>query len=100
MTQEAQQHLVERNAWPAIPGDAYGTVPPSRRETFEAIRRALADGFFRPAVPYWPEVSDAMNEAVRRILERGEPVSPVLDALHAGIAAAARRKDSPYTPPR
>ena len=79
MSREAQQRLVERNAWPAIRGDAYGTVPPALRETFEAIRRALADGFFRPAVPYWPEVSDAMNEAVRRILERGEPVRPVLD---------------------
>jgi trehalose transport system substrate-binding protein len=98
MSREAQQHLVERNAWPAIRGDAYGTVPPALRETFEAIRGALADGFFRPAVPYWPEVSDAMNEAVRRILERGEPVRPVLDALHAAIAAAARRKGAPYPP--
>jgi trehalose transport system substrate-binding protein len=100
MSREAQQRLVERNAWPAIRGDAYGTVPPALRETFEAIRHALADGFFRPAVPYWPEVSDAMNEAVRRILERGEAVRSVLDTLHAGIAAAARRKGSPYPPAR
>jgi trehalose transport system substrate-binding protein len=100
MSREAQQHLVERNAWPAIRDDAYGTVPPALRETFQAIRRALADGFFRPAVPYWPEVSDAMNEAVRRILERGEPARPVLDALHAGIADAARRKGVPYPPAR
>jgi hypothetical protein len=51
-------------------------------------------------VPYWPEVSDAMNEAVRRILERGEPVRPVLDALHARIAEVARRKGAPYPPAR
>jgi hypothetical protein len=100
MSREAQQRLVERNAWPAIRGDAYGAVPPALRETFEAIRRALADGFFRPAVPYWPEASDAMNEAVRRILERGEPARSVLDALHAGIAGAARRKGAPYPPAR
>jgi trehalose transport system substrate-binding protein len=99
MSREAQQVLVERNAWPSIRSDAYGTVPPALRETFEAIREALADGFFRPPVPYWPEVTEAMNEAVRRILERGERAKPVLDALHLGIAAAARRKDAPYPPP-
>jgi trehalose transport system substrate-binding protein len=99
MSREAQQVLVERNAWPSIRSDAYGTVPPALRETFEAIQEALADGFFRPPVPYWPEVTEAMNEAVRRILERGEAAKPVLDALHLRIAAAARRKDAPYPPP-
>src|SRR5262249_46269550 len=95
MSRQAQQLLVERNAWPSIRGDAYGTVPPALRETFAAIRTALADGFFRPAVPYWPEVTDAMSEAVRRILERGEPARPVLDALHDRIAEAARRRAAP-----
>jgi trehalose transport system substrate-binding protein len=98
ISREAQQLLVERNAWPSVRGDAYGTVPPALQETFRAIRTALADGFFRPAVPYWPEVTDAMNEAVRRILERGEAARPVLDALHEGIAEAARRRGAPYPP--
>jgi len=99
MSREAQQVLVERNAWPSIRSDAYGTVPPALRETFEAIREALADGIFRPPEPYWPEASEAMNEAVRRILERGEQAKPVLDALHLRIATAARRKDATYPPP-
>jgi trehalose transport system substrate-binding protein len=99
MSREAQERLVEGNAWPAIRTDAYGQVPAARRETFEAVRRALQDGWHRPAVPYWPDVSDAMNEAVRRILQGGEPVRPVLDRLHETVAEAARRKGAPYPPP-
>jgi trehalose transport system substrate-binding protein len=100
MSREAQERLVAGNAWPAIRADAYGQAPAAQRETFEAVRRALADGWHRPAVPYWPDVSDAMNEAVRRILQGGEPVRPVLDRLHGAVAEAARRKGIPYPPPR
>jgi trehalose transport system substrate-binding protein len=98
MSREAQERLVAGNAWPAIRTDAYGQVPAAQRETFEAVRRALADGWHRPGVPYWPNVSDAMNEAVRRILQGGEPVRPVLDRLHTAVAEAARRKGAPYPP--
>ena len=98
MSQEAQAHLVAGNAWPSIRGDAYAQVPAAQRETFEAVRRALGDGWHRPGVSYWPDVSDAMNEAVRRILQRGEPVRPALDQLHGAIAEAARRKGAPYPP--
>ena len=96
MGQEAQQTLVERNGWPSVRGDAYATVPPERRETYAAIQAALQDGWLRPNVPYWSDVSEAMNEAVRRILEHGEPLKPVLDALHEGVAASARRQGAPY----
>ena len=98
MSQEAQAHLVAGNAWPSIRGDTYAQVPPAQRETFEAVRRALVDGWHRPGVSYWPEVSDAMNEAVRRILQRGEPVRLVLDGVHGIIVEAARRKGAPYPP--
>jgi trehalose transport system substrate-binding protein len=100
MSRDAQERLVAGNAWPAIRPDAYGRVPEAQRPTFEAVRRALADGWHRPGVAYWPAVSDAMNEAVRRIVQRGEPALPVLDGLHAGIAAAAKRAGAPYPPPR
>jgi trehalose transport system substrate-binding protein len=100
MDREAQQILVERNGWPSVRSDAYATVPAAQRETFAAIQAALRDGWFRPNVPYWSDVSEAMNEAVRRILERGEPPTPVLDALHERVAAAARRRGAPYPPAR
>ena len=100
MSREAQERLVAGNAWPAIRADAYGQVPAAQRETFEAVRRALDDGWHRPGVPYWPDVSDAMNEAVRRTLQGGEPVRPVLDRLHAAVGEAARRRGAPYPPSR
>jgi trehalose transport system substrate-binding protein len=100
MSRDAQERLVAGNAWPAIRADAYSVVPSAHRETFEAVRRALEAGWHRPAVPYWPDVSDAMNEGVRRILQGGEPVRPVLDGLHAAVGEAARRKGAPYPPPR
>jgi trehalose transport system substrate-binding protein len=98
MSREAQQVLVEKNAWPSIRDDAYGGVPAAQRETFEAIQRALAGAVRRPDVVYWADVTEAMNEAVRRILVGGEPAQPVLDALHAQVAAAASRKGAPYPP--
>jgi trehalose transport system substrate-binding protein len=99
MSREAQRQLVERNAWPAIRADAYGAVPARLRETFDAVEAALAAGFYRPSVPYWPAVSDALDEAVRRVIERGEPARPVLRALQARIAEAARRAGAVYPPP-
>jgi trehalose transport system substrate-binding protein len=98
MSREAQQVLVERNAWPAIRDDAYGGVPAEQRETFDAIQKALASAVRRPDVVYWADVTEAMNEAVRRILVLGEPPAAALDALHAQVEAAARRKGAPYPP--
>ena len=98
MSREAQQVLVERNAWPSIRGDVYGGVPAQQRKTFEAIQKALASAVRRPDVAYWADVTEAMNEAVQRILVRGEPAGAVLDSLHARIEAAARRKGAQYPP--
>jgi len=98
LSREAQQVLVARNAWPSIRDDAYRDVPAAQRETFDAIQRALAGAVRRPDVAYWADVSEAMNEAIRRILEQGEPPKPALDTLHDRIAAAARRKGVPYPP--
>lgn len=99
MSREAQEYLVQANAWPSIRSDAYGGVPDEQAQTFNAIRRALARGWFRPSVTYWPEVTLAMNEAVERLLLRNEAVRPVLDELHQRVAAAARRAGEPYPPP-
>jgi trehalose transport system substrate-binding protein len=89
MSRDAQELLVERNGWPSIRGDAYARVPAGRSETFAAIERALADGWYRPNVAYWAAVDDALNEAVRRIVVGPESARPVLDDL-AGRLSAAR----------
>lgn len=98
MSKEAQEYLVAHNDWPSIRSDAYATVAPGQRPTFDAITRALRDGWFRPSVSYWPEVSQAMNEAVDRILLQDQPARPVLDQLHRQIARAARAQGAPYPP--
>jgi ABC-type glycerol-3-phosphate transport system substrate-binding protein len=98
MSKEAQELLAEKNAWPSIRDDAYATVPSDQKETFTAIQNALADGWFRPNVAYWSDASDAMNEAIRRIIQGGEPVKATLDELHAKIEAAAKAKGATYPP--
>ncbi len=85
MSQEAQQFLVRENAWASIRSDAYGTVPPEQRETFDAIQEAFEDGWFRPSVAYWPDVTARMNEAVTRIVLQQQEVASVLDELHSEI---------------
>jgi trehalose transport system substrate-binding protein len=98
MSKEAQETLAERNAWPSIRSDSYGTVPAEQRETFDAVQKALQDGWYRPNVVYWSDVSEQMNAAVRRILEGGENVTTVLNELHARIETAARQKGAQYPP--
>ena len=98
MSREAQEVLVQQNAWPSIRSDAYDGVPPAQRDTFAAIDEALESGWFRPSVSYWDDVTHQMNEAVNRIIVRQQPVQAVLDDLHAEIEAAARRTGEPYPP--
>jgi trehalose transport system substrate-binding protein len=92
MSREAQELLARENAWPSIRSDAYQTVAPGLRQTFDAIDQALRDGWFRPNVAHWPEVTDLLNEAVDRVVVRLEPVRPTLDELAARAAAAAAAK--------
>jgi trehalose transport system substrate-binding protein len=98
MTREAQEVLVAENAWPSIRDDALAQVPEHLQETFEAIQASLEHGWYRPNVAYWDAAQDAMNEAVRRILQEGQDVRTVLDELHEDIAAAAQRAGVEYPP--
>jgi trehalose transport system substrate-binding protein len=105
MSRDAQERLVAGNAWPAIRQDAYGRVPEVQRQTFEAVRRALADGWLRPGVAYWPAVSDAMNEAVRRSSSEASPrgpswivCTPASPIPRSGPARPIRRRAEKTTP--
>ncbi len=98
MSKEAQQVLAEKNTWPSIRDDAYRSVPAQQRETFDAIQKALKDGWYRPNVVYWSDVSEQMNVAVRRVIEGGENVRVVLNELNGKIQAAARQKGAQYPP--
>ncbi|HKX25020.1 MAG TPA: hypothetical protein VJP08_01760, partial [Actinomycetota bacterium] len=90
--------LAEVNAWPSIRDDATQEVPAELESTFTAVQEALANGWYRPSVSYWPDVEEAMNEVVRRALQGGEDVQTVLDDLHAQVEAAAQESGEPYPP--
>jgi trehalose transport system substrate-binding protein len=98
MSQEAQSILAETNAWPSIRDDATQSVPAELEPTFTAVQEALANGWYRPSVAYWPDVQLAMDEVVRRILQEGEDVKTVLDELHAQVEQAAQATGDPYPP--
>lgn len=98
MTQEAQSILAETNAWPSVRDDAIQNVPEELQETFDAVQEALANGWYRPSVSYWPAVQTAMDESVRRILQQGEDPQTVLDELHDQVEQAAQDSGDAYPP--
>jgi trehalose transport system substrate-binding protein len=98
ISQDAQKELVARNAWPSVRDDSYGDVPADQKQTFDAINSALKDGWLRPNVSYWSDVSEQMNAAVRRVVTGGENARTVLNELHAKIDAAAKQKGAQYPP--
>lgn len=85
MSKEAQQILIEKNAWAPIRSDA--TPPSDQRETFEAIEEALQSPWYRPNVPYWDAVAKQMYTALSQIFA-GEPVLPTLQRAQARIELA------------
>jgi hypothetical protein len=62
------------------------------------VQEALAHGWYRPSVSYWPDVEEALNEVVRRVLQGGEDAKTVLDDLHGTIEQAAQAAGEPYPP--
>jgi trehalose transport system substrate-binding protein len=98
ISEDAQKTLAEENAWPSVRDDAYSDVPEEQKETFEAIQAALEDGWYRPNVAYWSNVSEQMNAAVKRIIVDGAPAKATLDELHAAIETAAKAAGAEYPP--
>jgi trehalose transport system substrate-binding protein len=98
MSKEAQETLAARNAWPSIRSDAYAQVPEDLQETFDAIQAALEGGWYRPAVPYWADVDEAINAAIQRVMMDGQDAQQTLDELHDQIASAAEASGSEYPP--
>jgi len=98
MSQDAQALLAAQNAWPSVRSDAYGDVPEDRQSTFDAINAALESGWYRPNVPYWADVQEAINTAVTRVIVNNAPAKATLDELHADIAAAADKAGETYPP--
>jgi trehalose transport system substrate-binding protein len=98
MSKEAQETLAARNAWPSIRSDAYAQVPEELQETFDAIQGALEGGWYRPAVPYWADVDEAINAAIQQVVIDGKDAQSTLDGLNEQIASAAEDSGAEYPP--
>ncbi|HEV8682147.1 MAG TPA: extracellular solute-binding protein [Actinomycetota bacterium] len=98
MSKEAQETLAASNAWPSIRSDSYAQVPEELQETFDAIQGALEGGWYRPAVPYWPDVDEAINAAIQQVMIDGKDAQSTLDTLHDQIASAAEDSGAEYPP--
>jgi trehalose transport system substrate-binding protein len=98
MSKEAQETLASTNAWPSIRNDSYAQVPEDLQETFDAIQGALEGGWYRPAVPYWADVDEAINAAIKQVMMGGKDAKQTLDQLHDQIASAAEASGAEYPP--
>ena len=97
MSKESQELLARGNAWPSFREDVdYRSLPFEQRATFAAIEQNLRQGWYRPTVSYWPEVSEQINNALVAIVLEGRPAQPVLDELHGRVQAAATGQGTAY----
>lgn len=79
MAQDTQAELLTKLGWPPMRTDAFGNVPDWQKEYFQAVQQALQNVDARPNVPHWEEVSRAMNDAFRDVVQQKQPVKETLD---------------------
>ena len=86
-----QEALSERLGWPSLRSDVQTAGEEWMRPHTEAVQEALSHGVFRANVGYWADYERLANEAVQRVLWRGEdpgavlpPIAQRLDALRTG----------------
>lgn len=96
MIQYLQSHMVqealgERLGWPSLRSDVQTAGEEWMRPHADAVQEALSHGVFRANVGYWADYDRLANEAVQRVLWRGEdprevlpPIAARLDALRKG----------------
>lgn len=86
-SKEVQEILASEMAWPSVRDDAFGEVPDWLQPHFDSISDAIAEGIFRPNVPYISDYQELFNEAYTRILVGGEDIDTVLDEMHGRMQA-------------
>jgi trehalose transport system substrate-binding protein len=90
MAKETQSALLTKLGWPPMRTDAFGNVPEWQKPYFDAVQEALKHVDARPNVPYWEDVSRAMNDAFRDIVQQKQPAKATLDRYAAAIETAKK----------
>lgn len=80
-SRDVQTVLTNKLGWPSLRSDVKASVDAWMRPHLNAIQDALRHGVLRTPVPYWAAYERIMNEAVQRILWRGESPQRVLPPL-------------------
>jgi trehalose transport system substrate-binding protein len=88
MSKDTQGQLLSKLGWPPMRTDAFGSVPDWQSEYFQAVQQALKNVDARPNVPYWEDVSRAMNDAFRDVVQQKQPAKETLDRYAASIQRA------------
>lgn len=80
-SRQVQTVLTNKLGWPSLRSDVDINVEAWMQPHLKAVQEALRHGIFRTPVPYWAAYERTMNEAVERILWRGEQPQRVLPQL-------------------
>lgn len=91
-SRDVQTVLTTKLGWPSLRADVDGTAEDWMQPHLNATQEAIRHGVFRTPVPYWAEYDRIMNEAVQRILWRGELPQSVLSRLAARLNALRGQK--------
>lgn len=90
-SKEVQEILMRDNGWASFRDDAYAEAEEWQKPYFEATQAALAAAEPLPNVPYWSEVQQAINDALKETLVEGKDVKTTLDKYAAQIEAAKNK---------
>ena len=88
MAKDTQAGLLTKLGWPPMRSDAFGNVPEWQAPYFKAVQEALKHVDARPNVPYWEDVSRAMNDAFRDIVQQKQPAKETLDRYASAVQKA------------
>lgn len=78
-TKEVQELLLKENGWPSFRDDVYGSVEDWQKPYFESTVKALETAVPLPNVPYWNEVNQALNDALKEVVIDQKDVEETLE---------------------
>jgi trehalose transport system substrate-binding protein len=88
MARDTQTQMLTKLGWPPMRTDSFGSVPEWQAPYFQAVQDALKQTDARPNVPYWEDVSRAMNDAFRDVVQQKQPAKATLDRYAEAIQKA------------
>lgn len=83
-----QKKLLDKNGWPSFREDVTGEVSGWKKPYFNATEEALKTAQPLPNPTYWPEASQAINDALKEVVLKKQPVKQTMEKYQKIIDAA------------